>query len=179
MCDRVTVSVWVVRATAQSLTQFSTKGDVVTETEQRFREVLADRITRRPLVLVVHSRPTVRQALMVTLDLLGFDVTVAADEVEAIVSIHGVTPRALVVEASMWPGTRARVVDELVGRGELRRLSVVILGERPAESTREGQTGRLSIHRVPRDSDINELLDLLGEVMTSDDPCSHVGAASR
>jgi CheY-like chemotaxis protein len=157
---------------------FTNRGDVVTATDHRFREALADRITKRPLVLVVHSRPTVRQALLVTLDLLGFDVTIAADEIDAVVSIQGATPRALIVEASMWPGTRARVVERLVARREVRRLSVVILGERTPGSTRDSQTSRLSIHRVPRECDINELLDVLGDVMASDVPSNQLGAAS-
>lgn len=151
----------------------------MTATDHSYREVLAERIARRPLVVVVHSRSTVRHALLVTLDLLGFDVRVAADDVEAVVSIQGVTPRALIVEASMWPGTRARVVDHLVARKDLRRLSVVILGERPPGSTRDAPTSRLSIDRIPCESDINELLDLLGEVMASDAPSTHPGAASR
>ena len=145
----------------------------MTATDHHFPAVLGARIANRTPVLVVHSRPTVRQALLVTLDLLGFDVTVAADEVEAVVSIHGVTPRALIVEAAMWPGTRARVVDQLVARRDLERLSVIILGERTPGSTRDGQTSRLSIRRVPRESDINALLDLLGDVMASDTSPAH------
>jgi len=140
----------------------------MTATDHGLHELLAGRLGERPRVLVVDSRPTVRQALFLTLDLLGFDVTVAADDVEALLSTHGITPRALIVEAAMWSQTRSRVVDHLLQRHDVRRLSVVILGERRPGMTRDAQSGRLSIHRVPRESDIDELLDLLVEVVASD-----------
>ena len=141
----------------------------MTATDHSFRDVLAERIAGRPLAVVVHSRSTVRHALLVTLDLLGFDVRVAADEVEAVVSIQGVTPRALIVETSMWPGTRARVVDQLVARKGLRRLSIVILGEAASTtSTRDAPTSRLSIHRIPCEGVIDKLLDVLDDVITPD-----------
>ena len=141
----------------------------MTATDRSFRGVVAERIASRPPVVVVHSRSTVRHALLVTLDLLGFDVTVAADEIEAVAAIQGVTPRALIVETSMWAGTRARVVDQLVARKGLRRLSVVILGDAASTtSTRDAPTSRLSIHRIPCESVIDELLDVLDDVLAPD-----------
>jgi PleD family two-component response regulator len=52
----------------------------------------------RPLVLVVHRSPTVRQALLVTLDLDGFDVLVAADGAEASALLLEMRPRFVIAD---------------------------------------------------------------------------------
>ena len=130
-------------------------------TTDHLRDALADRSVESALVLVVDSRPTVRQALLVTLDLLGFDVVVVDSEVEGLVSIDELQPGALIVEDSLWSGMHPFLIDRAHLRSDLRRMPVIVLGERARWSMGETGPRSLAVHHIPRTGDLNELIRLL------------------
>lgn len=136
-------------------------------TTDHLRDALADPSVESSLVLVVDSRPTVRQALLVTLDLLGFDVVVVDGEVEGVVSIDELQPRALIVEDALWSTMHPFVIERADLRNDLRRMPVIVLGECARWSMGEAGTGSLAVHHIPRTGDLNELIRLLDDVRGS------------
>lgn len=136
-------------------------------TTDRLRDPFADHRLESALVLVVDSRPTVRQALLVTLDLLGFDVVVVDGEVEGLVTVDELQPRALVVEGSLWSGMQPYLTDRALRRDDLSRMPVIVLGDCSPRSTSMDDPGLLTVHHLPRAGDVSELLQLLDGVRGS------------
>ena len=136
-------------------------------TTDRLRDPLADHSLESALVLVVDSRPTVRQALLVTLDLLGFDVVVVDGEVEGLVTVDELLPRALVVEGSLWSGMQPFLTDRALRRSDLSRMPVIVLGECSPRSTNTDDPDFLTVHHLPRAGDVSELLQLLDTVRST------------
>ena len=134
-------------------------------TTDPLRDALADDSFEAAPVLVVDSRPTVRQALLVTLDLLGFDVVVVDGEVEGLVTVDELRPRALVVEGSLWSGMQPYLSDRALLRSDLSRMPVIVLGECAPRST--GADSGLAVHHVARTGDVSELIELLDGVRGS------------
>ena len=130
-------------------------------TTDRLRDPLTDRTLESSLVLVVDSRPTVRQALLVTLDLLGFDVVVVDGEAEGLVVVDELRPRAVVVEGALWSGMQPFLADRVLLRGDLRRMPVVVLGECAPRSRNADDARLLTVHHLPRAGDVNVLIRLL------------------
>lgn len=133
-------------------------------TTDRLREHFADRVDNESLVLVVDSRPTVRQALLVTLDLLGFDVVIVDGEVEGLIAIDELQPRTLVVEGTLWSRMHPFLADRAVLRSDLRRMPVIVLGDCRADATGTTASGLLAVHHLPRTGGVNELIQLLDGV---------------
>src|ERR1700730_11747754 len=70
-------------------------------------------LDNRPIVLVIHSSPTVRQALFVTLDLDAFDVRVGGDVAEAIFRLGSDKPQAVIAELSAEDTAERDLVQRL------------------------------------------------------------------
>ena len=133
-------------------------------TIDRLREHLADRVDNASLVLVVDSRPTVRQALLVTLDLLGFDVVIVDGEVEGLVAVDELQPCTLVVEGTLWSYMHPFLADRALLRSDLGRMPVIVLGDCRTESTGTTASGLFAVHHLPRTGGVNELIQLLDDV---------------
>jgi CheY-like chemotaxis protein len=123
----------------------------------------------RPLVLVVHQSPTVRQALLVTLDLDGFEVLVAADCAEASALLAEMRPHIVVADLA----ARDEHADDFLGRlrsdVDTAHVQIIDFGN-PARPRAAGHDARDDARRIATADSIVALLDLL-RLMT-DDPVS-------
>jgi len=126
-------------------------------------------IDHRPLVLVVHQSPTVRQALLVTLDLDGFEVLVAADCAEASALLAEMRPRIVVADLA----ARDEHADDFIGRlrsdVDTARVPIIDFGN-PSRPPAAGRDARDDARRTVTADSIVALLDIL-RLMT-DDPVS-------
>ena len=130
-------------------------------------------IDHRPLVLVVHHSPTVRHALLVTLDLDGFDVIVAADCAEASALLAEMRPRIVVADLA----ARDEYVDDFLGRlrsdVDTARVPIIDFG-RSARPQAADHSARDDARRTASADSVVALLDLLRRM--SDDPVSTSGS---
>jgi len=130
-------------------------------------------IDHRPLVLVVHHSPTIRHALLVTLDLDGFDVLVAADCAEASALLAEMRPRIVVADLA----ARDEHADDFLGRlrsdVDTARVPIIDFG-RPTRPPAADHDARDDARRTATADSIVALLDLLR--LMSDDPVSTSGA---
>jgi CheY-like chemotaxis protein len=119
----------------------------------------------RPLVLVVHRSPTVRHAMLVTLDLDGFDVLVAGDGAEAAALLVEIRPRAVVVDLDAHDEHIGDLLGLLRSDGDTASVPVIDFGgnTRPLPLASAGAGGT---HRVPRADSLMSLLTLLRQLAT-------------
>jgi CheY-like chemotaxis protein len=111
----------------------------------------------RPLVFVVHRSPTVRQALLVTLDLDGFEVLVAADGAEASALLLEMRPRFVIADLAASDEHLDDFLRRLRSDAETARTPVIDFGRNVrAASGAPAHADSLSslldlVHRVVHD----------------------------
>ena len=117
-------------------------------------------LDHRPLVLVVHRSPSVRQALLVTLDLDGFDVLVAADGAEASALLLEMRPHMVIADLGVADDHVAEFLGRLRADTATAHIPVIDFGQtlrRPSRADRADGT----TDRIPRADSLSSLLDLL------------------
>jgi CheY-like chemotaxis protein len=112
----------------------------------------------RPLVLVVQRSPTVRQALLVTLDLDGFEVLVAADGAEASALLLEMRPRCVIADLAASDDHLDDFLRRLRSDVETARTPVIDFGRKV----------RVSSGAPAHADSLTSLLDLVRRVV--DDP---------
>ncbi len=117
----------------------------------------------RPLVFVVHRSPTVRQALLVTLDLDGFEVLVAADGAEASALLLEMRPRFVIADLAAADDHLDDFLRRLRTDVDTARVPVIDFGRNVRASS-----GTYLRADVPRADSLTSLLDLVRRVV--DDP---------
>ena len=117
------------------------------------------KLTGRPLVLVAHISPSARQALLVTLDLLDFDVLVAGDEVAALALLADLRPHVVVTDPVLWR-TAEHLLERLLSDDAGERTPIVVFG-RSAASPRATSFSVNGVHHVRSEDGVNGLVDLL------------------
>jgi hypothetical protein len=94
-----------------------------------YLDFAAGELRDRPIALVVHVSPTMRRALLVTLDLDGFDVRAAGDAGEALLR--------LAVQRRITVGSSGSVEGRIRGNGECAESK-----SSSRDAHRPGGTGR-------------------------------------
>ena len=118
------------------------------------------RLTGRPLVLVAHISPTARQALLVTLDLLGFDVLVAGDELAALALLADLEPHVLVTDPIMWSTAGEQLVDRLGSVDDASRVPIIVFG-RSALQPKATAFSVNGVHHIRSEDGVSRLVELL------------------
>jgi hypothetical protein len=121
-------------------------------------------IDNRPIVLVIHSSPTVRQALFVTLDLDAFDVRVGGDVAEAIFRLGNDKPQAVIAELTAEDTAERDLVQRLRSVPATMHIPTILVSRDTAASPlrERSVSGR---HRVALDGGIDRLLDVLHQTV--------------
>lgn len=132
----------------------------------------------RPVVLVIHPSPTVRHALLVTLDLEGFDVVLTTECGEAAAVLAHTRPQAVIadlVAAECEQGDLLRSLQSGAGAAD---IPLIVFDQHPASSQPE-DLGRNGVRYVHREAGVGRLLAVLHE-MTGQAPPAEAGTrASR
>jgi len=113
----------------------------------------------RPFVLVIHRSPTIRHALLITLDLDGFDVLTMEDHSEA-GDIFAYAPPSVII-ADLAGASVAQ--SEFLRRAQSAHVPVIAFDERAAASTHAAEmvTG---VQHIRRQDGVSHLLDVLHEI---------------
>jgi CheY-like chemotaxis protein len=118
----------------------------------------------RPIALVVHGSPTVRRALLVTLDLDGFDVRTVDDASEAVVRLSEEQPQVVIAEMGLECADVANLFSQLRSNAATRRVPLVLFtASAAATSAREWSIS--GVHHVPLTLGLDRLLDVLHETV--------------
>ena len=128
------------------------------------RNFAADSLASRPVVVVVHSSPTVRYALFLTLDLDGFDVRVMRDADEAMLGMADEKPEAVIVEVTAGGAAANCLVRRLRAHPATMRVPLILISRDTAGSpVREWSV--CGVHHVPLDGGIEPILDVLHQTV--------------
>jgi CheY-like chemotaxis protein len=139
------------------------QGDDVTPHSTPHAHPIEQSLDHRPLVLVVHRSPSVRQALLVTLDLDGFEVLVAADGTEATALLLEMRPHMVIADLGVADDHVAEFVGRLRADTATAHIPVIDFGQtlrRQSPADRADDT----TDRTPRADSLGSLLDLLRRV---------------
>jgi len=131
-----------------------------------YLDFAAGELRDRPIVLVVHVSPTMRRALLVTLDLDGFDVRAAGDAGEALFRLAEEQPQVVVAELGVDCEGVADLFSQLRSNPATRSTPLVLISTAPAASPlREWSIS--GVHHVPVEDGLSRLLDVLHETVDS------------
>ena len=137
-------------------------------TQHQARRAPTTWMDERPLVLVAHSSPTARQTLLVTLDLLGFDVIVTDGDVEPLLWLDDLRPQVVVVESTMWSASGDVFVDRLRPPPDAEHVNVVVFGDLPVAFQQPVEAGVILVHHVGRQHGVSGLLVLINQLASVD-----------
>jgi CheY-like chemotaxis protein len=136
------------------------RGDEVTAVHHPARRSADPKLTGRPLVLVAHISPSARQALLVTLDLLGFDVLVAGDEVTALALLADLQPHVVVIDPVLWSTAGDHLLERLHADDTAGRTPIIVFG-RSAAQPRATTFSVNGVHHLRSEDGVSRLVDLL------------------
>ena len=131
-----------------------------------YLDFAAGELRDRPIALVVHASPTMRRALLVTLDLDGFDVRAAGDASEALFRLAEEQPQVVVAELGVDCEPAAELFSRLRSNPATRNTPLVLISTTPAASPLR-EWSMSGVHHVPMENGLSRLLDVLHETVDS------------
>ena len=135
----------------------------MTATDTPHRHRAEQTLDDRPLVLVVHDSPSVRHALLVTLDLDGFDVLLTGDSATAVSVLADAHPRVVIADLAVGGAGDGALLDRLKSDVETAEIPVIHFGQHGAASA-EWDFSVNGIHHVRREEGVSRLLAVLHEI---------------
>lgn len=130
----------------------------------------------RPLVLVVHSSPSVRHALLVTLDLDGFDVLLTGDSATAVSVLADAHPRVVIADLAAGGAGNGALLRRLKSDARTADIPVIHFGQREAAPAKSDFSVN-GVHHVRREEGVSRLLAVLHEVADRTSPRPGNGSA--
>ena len=132
-------------------------------TDHRRRHRAERDLHARPLILVLHQSPTVRQALLVTLDLHGFDVVVTGDPSEAVALLNYALPSVVIADLAIAGIDCMELLERLSANHEPADVPIIVF-EHDRLAPRFSHFSVNGVHHVRREDGVGRLLEVLGSV---------------
>lgn len=149
----------------------------MTSTDTPHRHRAEQSLDDRPLILVVHRSPSVRHALLVTLDLDGFDVLPTGDSAAAVSLLADAHPRVVIADLAIGGTRDGALLHRLKSDAETAGIPVIHFGQRGAESA-EWDFSVNGVRHVRREEGVSRLLEVLHEVADQTRPLLRDGPAA-
>jgi DNA-binding NarL/FixJ family response regulator len=123
-------------------------------------------LSGRPVAVVIHASATIRQALMVTLDLAGLDVIATADIAEASLLAPDLRPAVIIVDSTMSGLEGSALVDCLRSTIVDDAVPIIIFARQQAQR-RSDRWATRGVHYVDREPGsverLLEVIEMVGE----------------
>jgi len=135
-----------------------------TASRASYLDFASSQLHDRPIALVVHSSPTVRRALLVTLDLDGFDVRTVGDASEAVLRLSDEQPQVIIAESGQECEEVANLFSQLRSTAANRHIPLILFSISPA-ATPAREWSMSGVHHVPLKQGLDHFLDVLHETV--------------